>query len=139
MGFFQQMIYRFQRFMIGRYAVLDSYTKFLLAVYLILGVLTVFLRTPVLRLVNSALLVYILFRMLSKNIPARRREEQKFLEIFNSVTGKLKLWDMIRKDKNNKYFICPQCKSTLRIPKLASHKTIELHCTKCGHYFIKKV
>ena len=139
MGFFQQMIYKIQQFMIGRYGIFDAFEKFLAVVYLVLGVLTMFIFSPVLRIINTLLLVYILYRLLSKNIVMRQREEQKFLQIFDRASGKVKLWDMIRKDKTHKYFVCPQCKSMLRIPKPAAHKKIELHCTKCGHYFIKKV
>ena len=131
------MVYKFQQFMIGRYGIFDALTKFLLVVYLIFGVLTIWL--PVFQIVNLLLLVFIFYRLLSKNISMRQRENQMFSRIFDRVSGKLRLWNTIRKDRTHKYFTCPKCKSTLRIPKPASHKKIELHCTKCGHYFIKKV
>lgn len=139
MGFFQRMLYRMQQFMMGRYGIFDAFEKFLVLVYLILGVLTIFIFSPVLRVVNLILMVYIFYRLLSKNIVLRQREEQWFVHTFGRVSGKLRLWDTIRKDKAHKYFVCPKCKSTLRIPRPAAHKKIELHCTKCGHYFIKKV
>ena len=139
MGFFQRWMYRLQQFMIGRYGLFDAFSKFLAAVYLVIAVLMMFVYSPALRVANSLLLIYIFYRLLSKNIVKRQQEEQKFLQISNRVTGKIRLYQRIRKDKGHKYFTCPSCKSTLRIPRPAKHKKIELHCTKCGNKFIKKV
>lgn len=139
MGFFRRLMYRIQQFMIGRYGTFDSFSKFLGAVYIFVAVVMVFIHWPFLQLLNTLLLVYILYRMLSKNIAKRQHENQVFLGKYNKALGKIQLWMRICKDKTHKYFTCPQCKSKLRVPKSEKHKTLELRCTKCGNKFIKKV
>ena len=65
-----------------------------------------------------ALLIYTYFRMLSKNLSARRAENAKFL----AKTARLRDWWQLRRDmwnqrKEYKFFKCPSCKATVRVPK----------------------
>lgn len=82
------------------------------------SVLTVFLRestvysgivAPILSVIVYGLLIYSFFRMFSRNIYKRQRENRRFTQ----------LW-MRLKDRNNRYFRCPNCKQTVRVPRGAA-------------------
>lgn len=138
MRFLQQLFYKLQQFMYGRYGAFDAFSIFVAVLYILIAIVAQLARLPYLAIINYLLLLFILYRMLSKNISRRQRENQKFLQIFSMVTGKLKTWKMILTDREHRYFRCPKCSSLLRIPKSVKHKKIELHCKNCGNYFIKK-
>ena len=69
----------FANFMRGRYG-MDSMNRFLLVVAFVLIVADWILRWRILDLLTLALLIYIYCRMFSRNIYARQRENQRFLE-----------------------------------------------------------
>jgi len=83
------------------------------------------------------LLIYIYFRMFSKNLTRRREENGKFMRWRYKAEGDLKLrrerW-IQRKDY--KFFTCPNCKTNLRVPR--GHGKIKIVCRKCGTSFIGK-
>ena len=81
--------------------------------------------TLVVSAVIYALLIYGLFRIFSRNIYKRRRENRRFLN----------LWNRLR-DRSHRYFRCPQCRQTVRVPK--NRGKINIRCPKCGEKFIKK-
>lgn len=92
-------------------------------------------------------LAYACFRMLSRNIPARQRENQWFLRTFGPVMSKmgrffskigrgLRGWNDRRKDTSHRYFKCPNCKQRVRVP--AGHGKIRIICPKCKQEFIRK-
>lgn len=66
-----------------------------------------------------------LFRMFSKNVEARRRENARMVG----------LWNRLR-DRSHCYFHCPNCKQTVRVPK--GKGKISIRCPKCGENFVKK-
>ncbi len=41
-----------------------------------------------------------------------------------------------REDHEHKYFLCPECKQTVRVPR--GHGKITITCPKCSHKFDKK-
>ena len=101
---------------------------------LINSILTVFLRSsqvystiiaPILSVAVYGLLIYSFFRMLSRNIYKRHRENRRFTQ----------LWTRI-KDRNNRYFRCPNCKQTVRVPR--GRGKICIRCPKCGEKFTRK-
>jgi len=69
---------RFARFMYGRYGS-DEFSRFLLYAALVLMILGVFLRTPLFRYLGIASLIGCYFRMFSKDMDARRRENSWYL------------------------------------------------------------
>ena len=84
-----------------------------------------------------ALLGYIYFRMFSRNLTKRREENGKFLRLLYSVQAGLK----IRREKwvqrkDYKFFTCPSCKTTLRVPR--GNGKIKIVCRKCGNSFTGK-
>ena len=74
-------------------------------------------------------LAYTIFRMYSRNVVKRRQENAKFVGFFKR--GKTQLTD-----REHRYFKCPQCRQTVRVPK--GKGTIKIRCPKCGNQFEKK-
>lgn len=130
------MLYRLRqsisRFMYGRYGI-DRFHYFLMILFLIIAVANCFVRTFLLQLLQSGLLVYMFFRVFSKNIYKRSRENEWFLR------GKSKAVDFINfqknkaSDKSHCYKKCPHCKSKLRLPRKRGRHTVE--CPRCKKDF----
>lgn len=147
----------YARFMYGRYGG-DTLNRFLSAVYLGLVVLGFVLRiirafipsgglyvvSRILYAISIMLLVYTIFRSLSKKIPKRQRENARFMEWWSNWQpyfqekarkNKPKVRLFIRKmqDDEHVYKKCPQCKSVLRLAKKRGKHTTR--CPACGHKF----
>ncbi|MBO2527292.1 MAG: hypothetical protein CW335_03815, partial [Clostridiales bacterium] len=71
------------------------------------------------------LLGFSLFRTFSRNIYTRQKENRRFRQ----------LWTRLR-DRKNRYYRCPKCRQTVRVPK--GRGKISIRCPKCGEKFIKK-
>lgn len=71
------------------------------------------------------LLLWCIFRMYSRNIEARSRENRAWVNFFAHL-----------KDKDHRYFHCPQCRQTVRVPR--GRGKINIRCPKCNRQFIKK-
>lgn len=122
--------------MIGRYGP-DQLNMALIIICLITGLLGTFLNLLVLTIIGDVILIYALFRMLSKNIHARRRENDKFIKIWWPIRTKItNKANQFKARKNYRFFKCPECKKTLRVPK--GKGKIQITCPKCGERFIKK-
>ncbi len=133
---FRRMSNSFRQFMYGRYGS-DELNMALLAAALVLSVLNSIFSavfrgyaamsvvTLCVSVVIYALLIYGIFRIFSRNIYKRRRENRKFLNFWNRL-----------RDREHRYFNCPQCKQTVRVPK--NRGKINIRCPKCGEKFIKK-
>ena len=127
------------RFMIGRNGN-DQLNLFLLAVDLVLLILASLTKGPggrLLYILVFALLGYAYFRMFSRNVTRRREENGKYLRRRYALLAALKL----RKEKwiqrkDYKFFTCPSCKTTLRVPR--GHGKIKIVCRKCGNSFTGK-
>ena len=75
------------------------------------------------------LVMYILFRMFSKNLPKRREENQRFLNWFWKVKSNAAGAKARRADKDHKYFTC-KCGAVCRVP--VGKGKIVITCPKCG-------
>ena len=75
------------------------------------------------------LMMYILFRMFSKNLPKRREENQRFLNWFWKVKSNAAGAKARRADKDHKYFTC-KCGAVCRVP--VGKGKIVITCPKCG-------
>lgn len=127
---------KFMRFMMGRYGA-DEFSKFLLGSSVALMVLNLFLRIGLLNTLVMVLLVYVYFRMFSKNIQKRYEENMKYLQLKRKVMGRFeKEKRMIADRKVNHIYKCPTCKQKIRIPK--GKGKICITCPKCGTEFTKK-
>lgn len=122
---------KFRRFMYGRYGADHLYIASLV-LYFVIQVIQLFARSGFLNLISFVLIFWALFRALSKNLPARRAENQKFLKLTRVVQSKWQLQKRKVQDiKTHRYRSCSQCQAILRLPfKKGKHKTT---CPKCGH------
>ena len=85
-----------------------------------------------------ACVLYFLFRIMSRNIHARRSENIRFLSFANKLRSPVKLRvRMLRERKTHKYLRCPKCRAMLRVPK--GRGKVNVRCSKCGIEFIKQV
>lgn len=116
----------FRNLMMGRYGS-DKLNVALLVCGVVLMLLGSILggRASFLTLFSYVPLFWCIFRMYSRNLEARRRENAAFLNFFNHL-----------KDREHRYFHCPQCKQTVRVPR--GRGKINIRCPKCGRQFIKK-
>lgn len=85
-----------------------------------------------------ACILYSLFRMLSKDIHNRRRENARFVDLLFRIKSWFKLrWRMVKEFRTHRYLKCPKCKTRLRVPK--GKGKINIKCSKCGESMVKKV
>lgn len=88
----------------------------------------------VLSLLNTFVLVFYVFRLFSRNLYARRRENEWFLRIKRKIKGFFTLQKSRYRDrKTHVYRTCPQCKNTLRLPKKKGDHTV--NCPVCHNRF----
>jgi len=127
---------RLRRFMIGRYGS-DQLSMALLILSIIITLAGNLLRMPVISLISYIPLGLCVYRMLSRDINRRRMENYKFAMLMSPVYSWLKKTQKrIMNSKTHKYFKCPNCKATLRVPK--GKGKIIITCTRCKTEFIKK-
>ena len=137
---------RLRKFMEGRYGA-DELNRFLTVcgwVLLLTGFVLSAFSGKVLLSIGSllvtlswALLIFSIFRSLSKNTSQRASENYKYFVYKNKVTGWFRRLKTRWQDRKvHRYFRCPQCHATVRVPK--GKGKIRITCPKCKHQFVKK-
>ena len=136
MSFFQKIGNAIVRFMYGRNG-MDQMNRALfwgyIAVFFGQAVFSALrLQTPALicEIVLWPLMVLILFRMFSKNLPKRRAENQKFVNWWWGVKSRNAGAKARHADKDHKYFTCKTCGTICRVP--VGKGKIIITCPKCG-------
>lgn len=126
------------RFMSGRYGP-DALFRVQIGAALFLEVLSLFLRRSagLYHLLNQIALVLMLwaaFRCLSRNVQRRYLENLRFLELTGRVKRQSRMsQEKFSQRKDYKFFVCPTCKTNLRVPK--GKGEIYITCAKCGNRF----
>ena len=123
---------KFYRFMQGRYGI-DQLNSFLMIVCVICFIVNMFIGSIILTFIAYGTWLFVIFR---KNIYARNRENDKYLNFFSPLSRWLKLKLMSKQDPSNKYFSCPKCKQMVRVPK--GHGTVVVTCPNCQNKFEKR-
>lgn len=131
---------KFTNFMYGRYGI-DQLSRFILTATLVLCILSIFVRTPFLSILIFALIIFMYYRMFSKNIYKRAAENEKYLRFISRFKSKgfggaSDFTQNAQQRKYYKFFKCPGCSQKIRIPK--GHGKIEIRCPKCNTKFIRK-
>ena len=124
-----------QRFMYGRYGT-DELNIFLLVTYLVLLLLSALPGLDLLETVAFVPVAWTLFRTLSRNYARRRAENAKFLKVAGPVIRWYRMRRTMMRDKEHRYFKCPNCGQQLRVPK--GKGTITVTCRSCGVSFREK-
>ena len=138
MGRFGQ---RMASFFYGRYGN-DAFNLFLSVFAMVLLIANCivgwFVYLPILSwsLYGVALLLvgWSFFRTFSRNIAGRQRENLRFLSLFRRFTVPFRrLKVRIRDRKTHVFRKCPQCKKTLRLPRVAGDHFV--NCPVCHTHF----
>ena len=116
------------RFMAGRYGT-DKLNMAILGLGLVLCIVSMFVDfAPVnlaLTLGSYGLMIWAVYRSFSRETYKRYQENRKFLQIYNRLA-----------DRQNRYFDCPKCRQTVRVPR--GKGKISITCPRCREKFVKK-
>lgn len=133
MGFMQKV----QQFMYGRNG-FDTFGFFLILTSLIISTANWFVwdwwASLALYVIQLLLLGYATFRILSKNLYRRSRENLCFKKIWNAIKNFFILQKNRIKDiRTHRYRKCKYCKATLRLKRRRGKHTVK--CPKCKGEF----
>ena len=137
MGFFQRIGNAMARFMYGRNG-MDQLNRALLTAYLVLfalqmltaGILRSVMLTRIVDLLLWVVMILVMFRMFSRNLPKRREEDQKWVSWWYQVRSRNSGARARHADKDHKYFTCKSCGAICRVP--VGKGKIIITCPKCG-------
>lgn len=117
-----------RNFMAGRYGT-DRLNMVILCTGLFCSLLSVWVKAMPLNLIfwalSYGLMIWAIFRTLSRNTYKRYQENRKFLQLLTRV-----------KDRRNRYFDCPKCRQVVRVPR--GKGKISITCPRCKEKFIRK-
>ena len=117
-----------RNFMMGRYGT-DKLNIAILGTGLVLCLLGMIIKQPLLdlllTLISYGLMIWAIFRSLSRNTYKRYQENRKYLRLLDRI-----------KDREHRYFDCPRCRQPVRVPR--GKGKIAITCPKCKEKFIKK-
>ena len=150
MAKFKEKLYRF---MYGRYGN-DNLNKFLFGTILVIFVADIILTVALsdglaktvvnisLSLLSAAAIVLYICRAYSRKIAERRRENQIFLRVCNTLarffTGNTSYSTKSKNLDSEQYIFrdCTHCRTTLRLPRKEGRNRVK--CPKCSHSFFVK-
>ena len=115
-------------FMAGRYGT-DRLNMVILCAGLAASILSSLVRITPLNLIfwllSYGLMIWAIWRSLSRNTYKRYQENRKFMQIFDRM-----------KDRQHRYFDCPKCRQMVRVPR--GKGKISITCPRCREKFVKK-
>lgn len=136
MNFFARLNASFQRFMSGRYGS-DSLNQFLIYLWLFEAVLNLVFHSAVLALVGFVLCIVVFYRMFSKNIVKRQKENAAYYRYSQKVKKSLNhIHVRFRDRKIARFFRCPHCGAPIRMPRKIGK--FDINCPKCKNTFQKE-
>ena len=126
---------KIRQLMAGRYG-----NDFLNAVLFIFGavisVVCSLFRIPFGSLISFIPYGIALYRMLSKDYTKRSAENARFLVLSKPWRDFLMKKFRQLQDEDHRYYSCPKCHNTLRVPK--GRGKIKISCPHCNKEFIKR-
>lgn len=117
-----------RHFMMGRYGT-DRLNMVILSVGLVASLLSAIFPVQLLNLIffllSYAMMIWAIFRSLSRKTYKRYDENRRFLQLCTRL-----------KDRKNCYFDCPKCRQMVRVPR--GKGKIAITCPRCKEKFVKK-
>ena len=122
-----------QRFFYGRNGV-DQLNMVLAIAALALTLLSQFIFQNLFVFFGYAALGLCVFRMVSRNVEKRRKENAQFLALVSRFRGKT---PRNGNQGNFCYLKCPGCQQTVRVPR--GKGKVKITCSRCGRVFYEDV
>lgn len=141
---FQKLGQKFQRFMIGRNGP-DNLARFSLFIAFLFMVVGLFVREPIVNQVITVLafaaIGYCYFRIFSRKVANRYKENRKYVSISSKLTAPFRRQYSHAKEwmthhKTHRIYTCKKCGQSLRVPK--GKGTVKVTCPKCKESFTAK-
>lgn len=129
---------KLMHFMSGRYG-FDQLYRCLLLCGVVCTLLATILQDAaflggLLQTAALVLLAWAIFRAMSRNVEKRYLENLHYLELLGSVRQRVRMSkEKFQQRKDFKFFVCPTCKTNLRVPK--GKGKVNITCSKCGNRF----
>lgn len=125
-----------RRFMQGRYGA-DELSFAFIILFIILNIVSLIVPSFIITVVYIVLFAFFLYRILSRNIAARQKENYTFLKIYNPIKLRIqRAWRRFKGRKKYKYFKCGSCGRSMRVPR--GKGTVIVTCPGCGEKAKKK-
>jgi len=126
------LLNKIQKFMYGRYGIDDLY-KFLFRLYILIIIIDIFIDMKYLSIIELLIVFIMFYRVFSKNILKRNKENKEYLKIKNKL---LRPFINIKRnisDKDNVYKKCHKCKTILKLPIPYKRGIKYTKCPKCNY------
>lgn len=115
---------------------MDNLSRFLLCAAAVLFILFGIFRIWVLLFIGIGIVVYVIFRCVSRNVSRRSAENYAFTEAVTNTRISWNRFLMRRKDKKTHLICkCPNCSQKIRVPK--GKGNIMIKCPSCRMEFKK--
>lgn len=112
-------------------------SMYLLVFSIVLTLIGTFTRTQFIATLSYIPMFFAIYRFFSKDTQKRSMENYKFAIFISPLYSKFKKGQSrYQASKTHKYFKCPECKVSLRVPK--GRGKIRVTCPKCKGRFEKK-
>ena len=130
----QNFIYKIRQFMYGRNGI-DGLGIAILVLSFVLRRINY-----ICYVISLLLLIIFIYRVFSKNLYQRRKENSFFMRYFSKVSNYFKSATSLARERavvkqTHKIYVCPKCKKRLKVPK--GKGKIEISCP-CSYKFYKR-
>lgn len=126
---------KLQQMMYGRNGA-DQLSVFTMWASIFFWALFLLTQWPVFYILSLVLIFCSFFRMFSRRLDKRRSENAKFLSMIRPVLRRFSALRCRMRDKDHRYFRCPNCGQQMRVPK--GKGRIQVTCRSCGITFEEK-
>ncbi len=137
-NFLYKISARFNKFMQGRNGT-DRLARDTIWIYLAVIIIGLILGSTVnsristfFYILSIAVFIFYFYRIFSKNLEARRRENEHWLNFINNIKKRFRvLGDRFKYRKTYVFRYCPKCRTALRLKKIrGKHMVTCPHCNR---------